>query len=365
MKVQICINEAIKIIVFYLGLKDFQADGFVDDKVISSFVSDLQVLRIEINLHLQYNNLNYDVNKAIATEDLSKLEESLNFINRLMNQDHFKKDDSIDLFYSTSCDKLQILKKKHQLIYKIADTWKKSEISSIPENLSSLKSILSTIKNLKEQTSQYEGAFTDHDEATLEQLVFKIQDLEKKINLKNEMELKLKKAFENRDYNEVIDVLAQAQGTAFIDTDLLAKCKELAHFLNPVTRVKAVKKAFKKRSTKLLENAIGDYESAKITTHPELLSKAVKRFKKLKRIEELNGLLQNAIASRSTQSLKDALSVCDTSKTNVSDLSLYENAQKVFLSLSVEELRDALENAIAERSLQKITETLELVDQSE
>ena len=336
----------------------------IDEQEILCFKQELKMLQIENTLQKRVNDIMASVNQLIKLEDLPRLGQKLDDLRQILNDQFYKKNEETTTFLANASKTFNTLVSKHKLMDEIKTAWKGFDLPFSPDFLDSLKASLLRMENLKQESINFDGAFTAKDDEKLAKCKKDVEELERNVKQREETHAELKAALEKRSYEDLKRVLKTAKNTTFLDDKLVSKCEKLRDFLNPKERKAALTDACKRRDIKAIEKAIEDFKAANVTRFPDELAKAEKRLKKLKHIEKLNKLLRRAMVDREIDALREALQTCKEDRIHNSDIPLFSEAQELLTELTIDELKENLSMAVESRNLPQLVEALQAIQNS-
>lgn len=346
-------------------MKPLCETGFVDEKVIVVSERNLDLLRRQIKLQLKFDKLKVSVTAFIEDENLSELESSLLEMKSLMDEEDYKSKDANEKFYKKSRSQQEVLIEKYQLLKDIKETWKKSKMDWIPENLLEFRNISNYMKELKKQAKKHPGVFTNKDEEKLKDLQICIDNLAEKTRLRDKAEERLREELNKDKYLGIVSALEVAENTLFVDKELIKKATLRAEFLNPETRIKEIKEATKGKNFRRLQQAIDDIMEAGLSSREDLLGPAKRRLEVLRKANSLNELLYKAMKTEDLEQLKKALHRCDSNpRVKNQDIEFYEEAVKLKEKWTQTYYEDLLKQAIKSKDPLTLSSTLKKVEGS-
>ena len=122
---------------------------------------------------IQIENLMGEVNNAKFARNLPELRQKLEELRHKMKEKMYKESNEVTAFLENATDALKLMEK-------IEKAWKKFDIPFVPNSLPSLQKSLLHIQKLKEESLNFDGAFTAEDEKRLKKTIKDVQDLEAK-----------------------------------------------------------------------------------------------------------------------------------------------------------------------------------------
>ena len=338
--------------------------NIVNEGEIIDFRNEMNRIRIENSLQKKVEDLMCGINDLIIAEELSKLGRKLDDLRHTMNDDFYKKNDEATAFLEKASDTFNTLVAKHRLMDDIKKAWKEFDLPFVPDSLGSLKESLLRVKELRENSSKFDGAFGVQDEERLAKSIQDIQDLENKVEQRDQLHEDMEAALEKRSYDDLKSVLKRTKKVPFLDERLIVECEKLKAFLSPKERKAALTDACKRRDISAIEKAIQDFKEANVKKYPDDLARAEKRLKKLKHIEKLNKILRKALVEREIDRLQEAIKICEEDHTHNSDIPLFSKAQDLLEELILEKLQENLKAAVQNRNLEELYEALKEIDDS-
>ena len=133
---------------------------------------EIHELKEKMN-QIQIENLMEEVNNAKLARNLPKLWQKLEELRHKMKEKMYKESNKVTAFLEKATDALKLMEK-------IEKAWKKFNIPFVPNSLPSLQKSLLHIQKLREESLNFDEAFTAEDEKRLKKIIKDVQDLKAK-----------------------------------------------------------------------------------------------------------------------------------------------------------------------------------------
>ncbi|XP_039263482.2 uncharacterized protein LOC120339424 [Styela clava] len=355
----------------------------IDEGLLIRAMGEHEACRGQVDYRKRMEAIKSALARSFANENIPQIEDLVDQMSTLAEDKEYTMtaDDSRVLDESRTA--LNTLKHKSALMDEIATVRPDLSVPLVPPNLEILKQAVDRMTVAKKGAEQFDGVFSDADAVLLEDARVNASTLENKVNIMTNARERLELAVEKREYIELKHSIRNAIQAPFIERKELVEPRKLAIFLDPKARRMAVKKGMRARDIGMLDVALQDFKDARVDDETLLLKgeRTLDKLRKRERrrakqerrkekedakraaeIARLTEVLRSAIASRDTEHLQLALEEFEESGFDDEDVPVVVEAEELFDTLKIQDLRERLQDAIKRRDLSGLENAVDDAD---